>query len=65
MIKVVVLTDKQGNRTIHILDPDGREAVLRPDDVPGLVKALKDAYKAVGIPREEWERRLLAGEVRW
>jgi hypothetical protein len=61
MIKVVVLRDHNANPTIHIFDPDGREIVLRPDDGPTLVKALKWAYKAVGIPREEWERCLLTG----
>jgi len=59
MIKVVVLRDHLNQRTIHILDPDGREAVLRPDDVPGLVHCLKQAFKAAGIPRDEWERRIL------
>gem|GEM_PF-4128019 len=61
MTKVLVLRDKQANRTIHILDSDGREIVIRPDEAPTLVKILKRAYKSTGIPREEWQTRLLTG----
>jgi hypothetical protein len=65
MIKLLVPTDRLGNRTIHLLNPDSREIAVPPDDTPLLAKVLKKAYSALGIPRDEPQRRLLPAEVRW
>jgi hypothetical protein len=55
MLRVVVLKNKV-SKTVHIFDSDNREVVILQGELPGLIKLLRKAARAPGIPREQYQK---------
>lgn len=56
-MKVIVIQGKFFNN-VHIRDGDGGEIVLRQSELTRLIKLLKKARGAKGIPREEFDEHV-------